>query len=99
MSDISLEWDRDKIKQKLDQIDLKHLNVGVRGKNIVIYSECDGNRENRCRFAHISTGMYELGMANHNGKWELTPFEGKKDELLEMVLTEFEWVLHNYDSE
>lgn len=98
MPDIMLERDRDKIKRKLNQIDLKHLNVGVRGKNIVIYSEYDGNRENRCRFTNISTGIYELGMADHNGKWEPTPFEGKIDELLEMVLTEFEWVLHDYDS-
>lgn len=97
MPDIFLESKRDQIKDKLDQMGLTHLHVGIRGKNIVIYSEFGGNKENRCRFTNLSGSTYELGMANHNGKWEPTPFEGTVDELLEMVMTEFEWVLCDFD--
>lgn len=96
MPDIFLEATRDQIKEKLDQMSLKHLNVAVRGKNIVIYSESDGNKENRCRFTSLSGATYELGMADHRGKWEPTPFEGTVDELLKMVMTQFEWVLCDY---
>lgn len=96
MPDIILEFKKDEIKEKLKQMGLNHLSAGVRGKNIVIYSEYNGNRENRCRFTNISAGTYVLGMADHNGKWEATPFEGKIEELLEMVLTQFEWVLCDF---
>jgi hypothetical protein len=36
-------------------------------------------------------------VANHNGKWETTPFEGAIDELLDIVINQFGWVLCNYD--
>lgn len=97
MPDIFLESTKDQIKDKLEQMNLKHLDAAVRGKNIVIYSEFEGKKENRCRFTQVSTRTYELGMADHNGKWEPTPFEGTVDELLEMVLKEFEWVLCDFD--
>lgn len=97
MPDIFLESTKDQIKDKLEQMGLKHLHVAVRGKHIAIYSEFDGKKENRCRFTDVSPGIYELGMADHNGKWEPTPFEGTVDELLKMVLTEFEWVLSDFE--
>ena len=97
VADIFIESAKDKIEGKLSQMELKHLHVTARGKNIVIYSEFAGNKENRCRFTNLSGATYELGMADHNGKWEPTPFEGTVDELLEMVMTEFEWVLCDFE--
>lgn len=97
MPDIFLESTRDRIKGKLEQMGLKHLQVAARGRNVVIYSEFGGNKENRCRFTKLSGATYELGMADHNCKWEPTPFEGTVDELLEMVLKEFEWVLCDFE--
>jgi hypothetical protein len=97
MADIFLESAKDKTEEKLSQMGLKHLHVAVRGKSIVIYSEFESNKENRCRFTNLSGATYELGMADHNGKWEATPFEGTVDELLEMVMTEFEWILCDFE--
>ena len=45
----------------------------------------------------ISGQIFVLGMADHNSKWETTPFEGKLDELLDMVKSQFGWVLCNYN--
>jgi hypothetical protein len=81
---------------KLKDAGLTHLKTALRGKNISIYSEFEGSRENRCRFSQISGLDFALGMADHNGKWEYTPFEGTIDELLEMVMTQFNWVLSDY---
>jgi len=84
------------LSSKLKDAGLTHLKTALRGKSISIYSEYEGSRENRCRFTQISGCNFALGMADHNGKWEYTPFEGTINELLEMVMTQFNWVLIDY---
>lgn len=96
MADLIQELVVDEVKNKLYSKGLKHLDVKARGEHIVIFSEYEGKKENRCRFTE-SRGKYILGMADHNNKWEATPFEGTIDELLEMVLEQFGWVLTDYD--
>lgn len=89
MPDNILKWISEGVENQLHDAGLNHLKTGVRGKSIVVYSESDGNKENRCRFTQISGQIFVLGMADHNGKWETTPFEGKLDELLDMVKSQF----------
>jgi len=84
------------VKNKLHNKGLKHLDVAARGEHIVVFSEYEGKRENRCRFTEYQ-GKYLLGMADHNNNWEDTPFEGTINELLEMVLDQFGWILTNYN--
>lgn len=96
MKDIFLEMICSEISDKLKTKGFDYLKVNVRGSNIIIYSEYDGVKENRCRFSKIAQNIYILGMADHNGKWETTPFEGTIDELLELVETQFEWILSDY---
>jgi hypothetical protein len=38
-------------------------------------------------------------MAGYSGRWEPTPFEGRLEELLEMVIEQFPWTLTNYDED
>lgn len=97
MPDTSLKWIIEEIKNGLHDAGLNHLKVTTRGENIVIFSEYNGKKENRCRFTQLSGRTYLLGIADHNGRWETTPFEGTIDELLEMVINQFGWVLYNYD--
>jgi hypothetical protein len=97
MPDIILLSVSERVKEKLHKKRLTYLNVAVRGKNIVIYSEYEGRKENRCRFTQIGGGQYMLGMADHNNRWEDTPFEGTIDELMDMVLEQFGWVLSDYN--
>ncbi len=96
MPDIILQGISAGVEIKLHSAGLNHLKTGVRGKNIVVYSEYNGSRENRCRFTFVSGQKYILGMADHNGKWETTPFEGTVDELLDMVMNQFGWTLSDY---
>ena len=99
MPDNMMQVVGDTVQRKLCEAGLNHLKTGVRGKNISVYSEYEGSRENRCRFIQMSGKEFKLGMADHNGKWESTPFEGSIDELLDMVMTQFGWVLTDYSME
>jgi hypothetical protein len=97
MADSRFNWICEEIENGLHDAGLNHLKVTARGESIVIYSEYNEKKENRCRFTHLSDQTYLLGVANHNGKWEITPFEGAIDELLDIVINQFGWVLCNYD--
>ena len=96
MTKYLLEQDKLHVEKRLHENHLNHLNVAIRGKNIVIYSEYEKQKENRCRFTQMRTNSYIMNMANHKGKWESTPFEGSLDEVLQMVLEQFPWVLTDY---
>jgi hypothetical protein len=95
MPDLIKELIAEEIKTKLHNKGLKHLDVRARGEHIVVFSEYEGKKENRCRFTEYR-GKYLLGMADHNNKWEATPFEGTINELLELVVEQFGWVLTDY---
>lgn len=97
MSEMHIKLKSYRIEDLLEKKGLNYLKVCVRGKSIVIYSEADGIKENRVRFTYDKAGIYMLGIADHNGKWEQTPFEGPAEELLDMVLNQFQWVLCNYN--
>jgi len=94
-----LEQDKSYVEKRLQENQLTHLHVTIRGNNIVVYSEYEKHKENRCRFTQIQTGLYIMNMADHRGKWELTPFEGLLNELLQMLIEQFPWVLTDYASD
>ena len=99
MATPSLEQEKNYVESKLLEKGLNHLKVTKRGINIVVYSETENGKENRCRFTYIKSGLFILNMAKHTGKWEPTPFEGRLAELLEMVIEQFPWTLTNYDQD
>ena len=91
-----LERDKLYVEKILQENQMDHLLVTVRGTNIVVYSEYEKQKENRCRFTQARANSYIMNMANHSGKWEATPFEGSLEELLQMVIEQFPWVLTDY---
>ena len=97
MPDIFMQMEMSKLTKMLIAHGLSHLKVGARGNSIYIFSEFEGKKENRCRLSQISKNNYKLSMANHNGKWENTPFNGNSEELLDMIMSDFEWVLSDYN--
>ena len=97
MSQYNLELGKSYVEKELASKELKHLKVTIRGKNIVIYSEYEKEKENRCRFTQINPRLYIMNMADHTGKWESTPFEDGLEELLKMVMEQFPWVLADYE--
>ena len=81
----------------LQQNGFCHLKVLVRGQHLVIYSTgLEGDRFNRIRLSRISLVEYQLGIANHMGRWEATPFTGTLSELMQLLTEQFGFVLEDY---
>ena len=70
-----------------------HLNGSVRGRNLTVYSEEDGQREPRLRFTALPGGQYGLSFRHHTGKWEPAPFSGSLEQVIDEVEAHFGWHL------
>jgi hypothetical protein len=98
MTDIFLDYNAAIIEKTLHEKGYNHLKTRIYRNNIVIYSEYNGTKENRFRLTHDSNKNYILGMATHTGRWELTAFEGTIEELLAIVISDFNWILTDYSN-
>lgn len=88
------------LRQLLESNELVHLDVLSRGDHIVLYSEDRGEKVSRIRLTRIDVlkdgDRYDLGIADHMGRWESTPFTGTLDELFKMITEQFGWLLDDY---
>ena len=84
------------IKDLLKEQNLTHLKALGRGDHLVIYSEEEGEKISQARLTRLSTHSYQLGFADHRGRWESTAFTGTIPELMQMLTTQFSWVLTDY---
>jgi len=80
----------------LEQQGRTHLRVQGRGDHLVIYSEDEGEKVSRARLTRLSPTQYQLGVADHRGRWEPTPFTGTIPELFQLLSEQFGWVLADY---
>ncbi len=62
----------------------------------MLYSLEDKEKTNRVRFTRLSVNIYQLSIANHQGRWEKTPFTGTIPELVEMLFEQLSFVLAEY---
>lgn len=86
-----------KLMDSLHRKGYKHLKAAVRRQHLVIYSTSpEGDKYNRVRFSPISTKEYQLGIADHKGRWENTPFTGTLSELIKLLTEQFGFVLEDY---
>ena len=95
MEDWTQKQTAETVYQTLHQKGLAHLKVTTRGTNIVVFSECDGVKDNRFRFSKLSGATYALHVADHKGKWEPTPYAGSITELLGLIFAQFGWILED----
>lgn len=73
--------------------DLEHLRVRKRGDLLVIESGPDDAPVGHARLRRITKQWWTLEMGTHAGKWERTPFRATRDELLDILVTQFGWTL------
>jgi hypothetical protein len=93
VTDIFLETDQSTIENELHKKGFYHLSVRIHGKNLVIYSEEEGEKINRARLTRINSQTYQIGIADHRGKWERTPFLGTLSEMLTMLTEQISFAL------
>lgn len=72
---------------------LDHLDVRTRGDHIIVFSEENEEKWDRIRLTRLGGGAYQLGMADHRGRWDQTPFTGTLQALLDLVASDFPWLL------
>lgn len=96
MADPMLESACDTLEKKLHAKGFSHLRVRVHGKHLIVYLECEGQKINRARLTQIKQQFYVLGMANHRGAWDSTPFTGSLSELETMLTEQFAFVLDDF---
>lgn len=77
---------------------LTHLKVRVRKPHIALYMEHDDESQNCCRFTRLRGNQYGMSMADHTGRWEETPFTGTIEELLDLVVENFPWMINDLDA-
>ena len=86
----------EKILQLLKEKGINHLYIQARGDHLVLYSLEDEEKINRIRFTRLSVNKYQLSMANHQGRWEKTPYTGTIPELVELLIEQFSFTLAEY---
>jgi hypothetical protein len=95
MAHPTLQQTAETVLQSLHKQGLTHLNAIARGANIVVFSEYDGVKDNCFRLSKLSGTSYALHVADHKGTWEATPYAGSATELLELIFTQFSWILED----
>lgn len=93
MSESPLKWTCDAVEKELKAKGFDYLKTSARGSHIIIYTEENGEKVNRSRLTKLKGDTFVLGMADHRGRWEPTPYEGNVKELVSMLTEQFPWVL------
>jgi len=67
--------------------------VRKRGELLVNESGPDGDPVQHARMRRTTKQWWTLEMTTHTGRWERTPFRATRDELLEILVMQFAWIL------
>ena len=70
-----------------------HLTVRRRGPLLTIVSGPADDPWPRARLRRVGQQHWQLEVATHTGRWEPTPMRGSLDELVELLISAFGWVL------
>jgi hypothetical protein len=86
--------DADAIHEYLRQTPgLNHLRTRRRGDLVVIESGPPDDPLPHARLRRVAVHQWRLEMATHTGRWESTPFQGQRDEVVQLLVEDFGWTL------
>ena len=72
---------------------LHHLRARKRGELVLLESGPLDDPIPHARLRRDTVHRWTLEIATHTGRWEKTGFRGLRNELLDLMLTTFPWVL------
>ena len=88
------QQDADAVASSLhDTAGLAHLRARRRADLIVIESGPEHDPHPRARLRRVGVHQWRLEMATHTGRWETTPFQAQRDELVRLLVENFGWTL------
>jgi len=96
MAKQQLEKDCSYVKDFLLESGYDHLKVRCSGLNIIVYSEDAHEKVNRCRFTKGADNEFMLSVADHLGKWEVTPYTDTIANLVALTMENFGFVLSEW---
>ena len=76
---------------------LEHLRARRRGTAIIIESGPKVDPSTHARLQRTSVHRWSLDIADHQGRWQSTPYTDGLESLLTQLLSEFPWILEPRD--
>lgn len=82
-----------RVEDLLHQRGAEHLRARKYGAAVLVESGPAADAVKHFRLRRDTGHLWLLDMANHQGRWEKTPFRASLDELVQTVLDDFPWTL------
>lgn len=74
---------------------LAHLRVRSHGETLVVESGPADDPVRHARLRRQTVHLWTLDVADHRGRWQPTPFRETLHSIVELLLSQFGWVLEN----
>lgn len=81
------------VQQRLRSRGLKHLRARKYGSTVIVESGPKDRPFKHFRLRRDTVHLWRLDMAGHGQRWEKTPFRAPLDELVDLVVDSFPWML------
>lgn len=87
------EYQAEDLQKFLREQGHEHLRVRKYGVQLIIESGPKKDAIKHARFRRDTVHLWILDMASHTGKWQSTGMRGLLDDLRQMLVDDFGWVL------
>jgi len=87
------EFDLDVVEEALESLQLPHLRARKRGAAIIVESGPKQDPLKHFRLRRDTAQYWLLDIANHQGRWEPTPYREPLGNLVRRVAEDFPWVV------
>lgn len=77
---------------------LGHLRARKRARVVTVESGPATDPISHVRFRRDTVSLWLLEMPTHDGRWEVTPYRDRLSTLMELVETEFYWMIAAQES-
>jgi len=88
-----LRW----IRQFLKTVGADHIRALRRGGEILLQSGLSTDPISHVRFRRLSSSLWNMHISTYSGEWEETPYSGSCEDLMYIIVQNFEWVLAKID--
>lgn len=87
------DYHAEELADDLTKRGFKHLRVRRRGDLLTIESDSKSDPVAHARMRRDTVHLWILEMPTPTGRWESTPFRQPIDQLVELLTTQFAWIL------